>query len=99
MGRGHGRNGRGGYLNGPQALLLCALAGMGAGRAQAAQAPVDADLLEFLGSIGEDEDWQDFLEHKPVRATAGKPAKDARKAPARGAVAPDDAATSKEKGK
>lgn len=81
------------------ALLLCALAGIGAPRAHAAQAPVDADLLEFLGSIGEDDDWQDFLEQKPVKVAAGKPAKEPQKTPAKTpdvALAP---ATSKEKDK
>lgn len=81
------------------ALLLCALAGIGAPRAHAAQAPVDADLLEFLGSIGEDDDWQDFLEQKPVKAAAGKPAKEPQKTPAKTpdvALAP---AASKEKDK
>ncbi len=82
------------------ALLLCALAGIGAPRAHAAQAPVDADLLEFLGSIGEDDDdWQDFLEQKPVKAAAGKPAKEPQKASAKTpdvALAP---AASKEKDK
>lgn len=83
----------------PPALLLCALAGFGAGRAHAAQAPVDADLLEFLGSIGEDDDWQDYLEQKPVKAAAGKPTKDAQKAPSRSPERSGDPATSKEKDK
>jgi hypothetical protein len=87
-----------------QALLLCALAGLGTGRAEAAQAAVDADLLEFLGSIGEDDDWQDFLEHKPVKtadakATAAKPAAGAQKTPATAPEASGPAATPKEKTK
>jgi hypothetical protein len=81
------------------ALLLCALAGIGAPRAHAAQPPVDADLLEFLGSIGEDDDWQDFLEYKPVKAAAGKPAKEPQKTPAKAPDAPLAPATSKEKDK
>jgi len=81
------------------ALLLCVLAGVGAPRAHAAQPPVDADLLEFLGSIGEDDDWQDFLEHKPVKAAAGKAAKEPQKTPARAPEAPLAPATSKEKDK
>jgi hypothetical protein len=49
-------------------LLLCALAGFGVSGARAAQPPVDAELLEFLGSIdSDDESWQEYLEHKPVR--------------------------------
>ncbi|HMA12092.1 MAG TPA: hypothetical protein VKO83_09405 [Steroidobacteraceae bacterium] len=80
-------------------LLLCALAGLGAQRVHAAQAPVDADLLEFLGSIGEDDDWQDYLEQKPVKAAAGKAAKDAQKAPAKSPGKPGVPAASKEKDK
>jgi hypothetical protein len=86
-------------MNRPQALLLCALAGFGADRVNAAQAPVDADLLEFLGSIGEDDDWQDYLEHKPVKAAAGKSAKDTPKTPAKSPEASGDRATSREKDK
>ncbi len=83
----------------PSALLLCALAGISMERAQAAQAPVDADLLEFLGSIGEEDDWQDFLEQKPVKAAAGKAAKDTPKTPAKAPDASGAPATSKEKDK
>ena len=83
----------------PPALLLCALAGFGAERAHAAQAPVDADLLEFLGSIGEDDDWQDYLEHKPVKATAGKSTKDVQKTPPSSPETSGGPATSKEKDK
>ena len=82
------------------ALLLCALAGFGAQRAHAAQAPVDADLLEFLGSVGEDDDWQDYLEHQPLKTATGKPAGDAAKAPAKApAASPAPTAPSKEKEK
>lgn len=36
---------------------------------------VDAELLEFLGSLDDaEEGWQDYLEQRPVRAAAGKPA-------------------------
>jgi hypothetical protein len=57
-----------------RALLLCALAGCGASGAKAMQPAVDAELLEFLGSIdSEDEGWQEYLEHKPVKP-ADKPA-------------------------
>jgi hypothetical protein len=83
----------------PQALLLCALAGISAARSQAAPAAVDADLLEFLGSIGEEDDWQDFLEQKPVKAATAKAAKDPQKIPAKTPVAPPAPATSKEKDK
>jgi hypothetical protein len=85
-------------MNKPPAFLLCALAGLAAERAPAAQAP-DADLLEFLGSIGEDDDWQDYLEHKPVKAAAGKPAKDASKTPAKAPDTSGATAASKEKDK
>jgi len=88
-----------------QALLLCALAGLGAGRLQAAQAPVDADLLEFLGSIGEDDDWQDYLEQKPVKAAPGKAVaegkttKVAQKVPEKAPDASRAPASAKEKNK
>ena len=88
-----------------QVLLLCALAGIGAHPAHAAQtsqaskAAVDADLLEFLGSIGEDDDWQDFLEQKPVKATDSKTAKVAQKSPAKTPEASGPAVTPKEKTK
>ena len=56
-----------------RALLLCAL-GFGSAGAHAAQPPVDAELLEFLGSVdSDDESWQEFLEHKPVKPTPDKP--------------------------
>jgi hypothetical protein len=51
-----------------RALLMCALAGLGSAGAKAAQPPVDAELLEFLGSVdSDDESWQEYLEHKPVK--------------------------------
>jgi hypothetical protein len=69
-----------------RALLLCALAGFGATSAAAAQPPVDAELLEFLGSIDSDDDsWQEYLEHKPVKPAdkqaARQPSKQATKTP------------------
>jgi hypothetical protein len=48
-------------------------------------AQVDAELLEFLGSIDtEEEGWQEYLEQKPVKpvaakASPGKPAPPADK--------------------
>jgi hypothetical protein len=58
-----------------RALLMCALAGFGSAGAKAAQPPVDAALLEFLGSIdSDDESWQEYLEHKPVKPPPDKPA-------------------------
>jgi hypothetical protein len=36
--------------------------------------PVDADFLEFLGSLDtEDEDWREFLESREIKAASGKP--------------------------
>jgi hypothetical protein len=36
--------------------------------------PVDAELLEFLGSLDtEDEEWREYLESRPVKEAAGKP--------------------------
>ena len=65
-----------------RALLLCALSGFGAAAAPAAQPPVDADLLEFLGSVdSDDESWQEYLEHKPVKPADKMAEKTAAKAP------------------
>lgn len=86
-------------MNGRPALLLCALAGFGPASAHAAQEAVDADLLEFLGSIGEDDDWQEFLEQRPVKAADAKPAKAPQKTPAKAPEASGAAATPKEKDK
>ena len=44
----------------------------------AAQPPsqVDAELLEFLGSVGDEEGWQEFLEQVPLpRARTGAAAR------------------------
>jgi hypothetical protein len=60
---------RSGMLAVGAALLL-------SGAAQAAQSAkqVDAELLEFLGSIdAEEEGWQEYLEQKPVRPVEKKP--------------------------
>jgi hypothetical protein len=62
-------------------LLLCAVAGLGINTARAAQQrppqqPVDAELLEFLGSLDSEEDgWQEYLEKVPVKAEAKLPVK------------------------
>lgn len=65
------------------ALVAVVMAGLAAGAAQAAEAkapppadvePIDADFLEFLGSLDtEDEDWREFLESRPINNAAGKP--------------------------
>jgi hypothetical protein len=35
--------------------------------------PIDADFLEFLGSLDtEDDDWREFLESRPINEAAGK---------------------------
>ena len=35
---------------------------------------MDAELLEFLGSIDvEDEEWREYLAERPIRPEAGKP--------------------------
>jgi hypothetical protein len=57
------------------ALALAAAAAL-AGAVQAAEnvKKVDAELLEFLGSIdAEEEGWQEYLEHKPVRPVEKTP--------------------------
>jgi hypothetical protein len=62
-------------------LLLCAVAGLGVDTARAApprtaQHPVDAELLEFLGSLDSEEDgWQEYLEKAPMKAAEKAPAK------------------------
>lgn len=57
-------------------LLAATLLGAGAGALAAEPpAPVDTELLEFLGSIDvEDEAWREYLAERPVRPEAGKPA-------------------------
>jgi hypothetical protein len=63
--------------------LLAAVATLAAGTALPAEpAPeVDAELLEFLGSLDtEDEEWREYLAERPIRPEAGKPeVKDAAK--------------------
>jgi hypothetical protein len=73
------------------ACVAALLAGVAAGAAHAGEPqtpppaqskvePVDAEFLEFLGSLDtEDEAWREYLETRPIRATAGKPAQ--QKAP------------------
>lgn len=68
------------------ACMAAVLVGMAAGVAQAAEPkpapaaeskvePVDAEFLEFLGSLDtEGEDWREFLESRPINNAAGKPA-------------------------
>jgi hypothetical protein len=49
--------------------------------AKPAAEPVDAELLEFLGSLdAEEEGWREYLEERPMRATTAKPA-EAKPAP------------------
>jgi len=74
-----------------RACVAALLAGMATGAVQAAEPkapppvhgkaePVDAELLEFLGSVDtEDEEWREYLENRPIRSAAGKPAE--QKAP------------------
>jgi hypothetical protein len=69
-----------------KSLLICALAGLAASSAQsaekAAEKAIDADLLEFLGSLDSEETgWHDYLEQGAVKA--GKaPSKAPVKSPA-----------------
>jgi hypothetical protein len=68
------------------ACIAVVLAGLAAGAAQAAEPkpapaaekevePIDAEFLEFLGSLDtEDDDWREFLESRPINNAAGKPA-------------------------
>jgi hypothetical protein len=74
MGSVNGRAGPGRHVS-RRAALWFAMASLLAG-AQAAESSkkVDAELLEFLGSIdAEEEGWQEFLEQKPVRPVEKKP--------------------------
>ncbi|MEP7314955.1 MAG: hypothetical protein ABI859_20410 [Pseudomonadota bacterium] len=58
------------------AVLLCALAGLAAGPAPTAEKVVDADLLEFLGSLDSDEaGWHDYLEQGAVKPVGKPPVK------------------------
>jgi hypothetical protein len=59
-----------------RSALAFAVATLFAGPSQAAESgsKVDAELLEFLGSIdAEEEGLQDYLEHKPVKPVEKKP--------------------------
>lgn len=65
------------------AVLAGVIAGLAAQPMLAAEAAkpapaaqeADAELLEFLGSLDEeDEDWRKYLEERPIQAAAGKPA-------------------------
>jgi len=68
--------------------MLAALAGLALNTARAAAPPpkaVDAELLEFLGSLDvEESGWQEYLEQKPVKA----PVKQPQKSPPRRATDP-----------
>ena len=90
MGGVDGRAGSGGHLSVRKPLLICALMGLAAGPAQSAdkavekvaEKAIDADLLEFLGSLDSDEaGWHDYLEQGAVKA-AGKVPKAPVKSPA-----------------
>lgn len=74
MGGGDGAAGRGGWLM-HRTLLTLMLASAAAAPVHAAE-PVEAELLEFLGSVDTeaDEAWREYLEERPMRATANPPA-------------------------
>jgi hypothetical protein len=83
MGRIDGRAGQG-WLVIRRAVLAIAVISLIAGVAQAAgnAKKVDAELLEFLGSIdAEEEGWQEYLEQKPVRPVEQKPPQKSAPAP------------------
>jgi hypothetical protein len=79
--------------------LLCALAGFSSEAIRAAQAPIDVELLEFLGSVGEEDDWQEYLEQRPVKVADGKIAKTSPKTPAKTPESLGSNAAPKEKDK
>ena len=69
------------------ALALAGLAAQAAGAEPATarqKAPeVDAELLEFLGSLDDEEEgWQEYLEERWVKTAAGKPVKEPAAPPA-----------------
>jgi hypothetical protein len=83
-----------------KSLLICALAGLAASSAQsaekAAEKAIDADLLEFLGSLDSEESgWHDYLEQGAVKAAGKAPSKAPAKSPA--PTAPADAKQVKSK--
>jgi hypothetical protein len=71
-----------------RALLLCAFAGVGV--AQAASPPPDAELLEFLGSVGAEDDWQEYLEEQPVKDAGKKEVKSVPPPVAKTPAKPDE---------
>jgi hypothetical protein len=83
MGRVHGRAGQGWHVIRKTASVV-AVAMLLAGAAHAAEnaKQVDAELLEFLGSIdAEEEGWQEYLEQKPVKPVENKPPQKSAPAP------------------
>ncbi|MEO8316097.1 MAG: hypothetical protein ABI645_15045 [Pseudomonadota bacterium] len=64
-------------------LLAMALPALvGAAQPVESAKKVDAELLEFLGSIDtEEEGWQEYLEQKPVRPVEKKPSQKSVPAP------------------
>jgi hypothetical protein len=77
MGSRHGRAGSGRHVIARS--LLVAMTALAVDAAAAESSPkVDAELLEFLGSIDvEEEGWQEYLEQKPVKPVAKAPEKTA----------------------
>lgn len=79
MGGCDGRAGSGRHVIARSALLAVALTALAVDTSRAAQAApqeVDAELLEFLGSLDVEEDgWQEYLEQRPVKAAAKVPEK------------------------
>jgi len=64
------------------AAVLAGMAGAGSPAAEPKTAPpaqskvetVDADFLEFLGSLDtEEQEWREYLESREIRTAAGKP--------------------------
>jgi hypothetical protein len=77
MGGSDGRARSGRHVIVRRSLLAAAVAGLVVNAAQAAESErakqVDAELLEFLGSIDvEEEGWQEYLEQKPVKPVEKK---------------------------
>lgn len=74
MGGIDGRAGQGWHVISRSVLAMAVTALMGTAQAAESAKKVDAELLEFLGSIdAEEEGWQEYLEQKPVKPVEKKP--------------------------
>lgn len=89
MGGRHGRDGWSRRLKRSQGTALAMLLVLGAAPLRAAAPPpADVELLEFLGSLDEEEeDWREFLAERPADERPRQPERDNRSESARKDVA------------